>query len=453
MPIHCKNMFRPWPLLLVFCCSVLLVGKLHSQSAGKESNKPGIALVKPQPWAKDSEATVLEFQAYTDRTGYFEFTGKTGTKRQVQASKVVKLVLFADPTQIKEMITPEERQTVLTSITELKEAISKYPSTRTYLDPSVKSLEAEVAKYDGGQIKTKGAWIARDSYQKDQASNLANLLKADVVQAKPASSFDIVNDPKYIALKQMSASNSGVKTILEEITEVHGKRVREEKRKEILATLAAPSLSLTEAQSAVAQLKTLKPEEDPTSAAFIKSWTAASTTATEVENLAKPLVARLETELGAAKIDDAPPELSPELDKELTALRQKTTVFLATKPAPQLVSESAQALAAADSVATFKALKPLFGQKQFLQAKDTLDHFDRQAHLIGPQTERVVAELQRYVAGRIEEFSRLREEAKLLAGSNKPAEALAKYQAAYEVIPDNEVNTEITKLQGSAPAQ
>lgn len=453
-------MLRPWSLFSFLFCSVFLIGNLHSQSAGKESTKAGIALVKPQPWAKDNEATVLEFQGFTDRTasgatgaGYYEFTGKTGTKRQVQASKVVKLVVFADPTQIKEMITPEERQKVLSSITEIKDTIVKYPSTRTYLEPSVKSLEAEVAKFDAGQIKTKGAWVARDSYQKDQASNLANLLKSDVVQAKPASSFDIVNDPKYIALKEMSASNPGVKTILQEITETHGKRVREEKRKELLATLATPSLSLAEAQSAVTQLTSLKPEEDPTSAAFVKSWTTASATAKEVTDLAKPLITKLETELGKAQVDNASPELSADLDRELSALRQKTTVFIATKPAPQLVSEASQAMAVADSGATFKALKPLFEQKQFLQAKDTLDHFDRQTHLIGPQTERVVAGLQRYVAGRIEEFSRLREEAKLLAGSNKPAEALVKYEAAYEVIPDNEVNTEITKLKGNAPAQ
>ena len=453
-------MLRPWSLLSLLLCSLLCVGNLHSQSAGKESTKPGVALVKPQPWAKDSEATVLEFQAFTDRTasgaagaGYYEFTGKTGTKRQVQASKVVKLVVYADPDQIKEMITPEERQKVLSAITEINDTVTKYPATRTYLDPSVKSLEAEVAKFDAGQIKTKGAWVARASYQKDQASNLSNLLRSDVVQAKPASSFDIVNDPKYIALKEMSASNPGVKTILQEITEVHGKRVREEKRKEVLATLATPSISLAEAESAVAQLKSLKPEEDPTSAAFIKSWTAASATATEAASAAKPLATKLEAELTPVQADNVPPELSPDLDMELTALRQKTTVFIATKPAPQLILEAGQALAVADSVATFKALKPLFAQKQFLQAKDTLDHFDRQAHLIGPQTVRVASGLQRYVAGRIEEFSRLREEAKLLAGSNKPAEALVKYQAAYEVIPDNEVQTEITKLQGSAPAQ
>ncbi len=70
------------------------------------------------------------------------------------------------------------------------------------------------------------------------------------------------------------------------------------------------------------------------------------------------------------------------------------------------MSEARPALAVAEAGATFKALKPLFTQKQFLQAKDALDHFGRQAHNIGPQTVRVVSGLQRYTAGKIEEFSR-----------------------------------------------
>ncbi len=66
----------------------------------------------------------------------------------------------------------------------------------------------------------------------------------------------------------------------------------------------------------------------------MKSWTTASATVKETEATAKDLSAKLETEMGAVQAEDAVPELSPELDKQIADLRQKTTIFMATKPAP-----------------------------------------------------------------------------------------------------------------------
>lgn len=449
-------MFRSWfflPVLLVTLSAGNLLSQTSQNVGGSVQDKPGIALVKPQPWAKDSEATVSEFQSYVNRTGYYEFTNKTGTKRQVPSARVVKVVEYANPDEIKEIITVEDRQKVATSITELKDIATKFPSTRTYLEPSQKALEAEIAKLDGGQIKTKGAWVAKSTYEKEQATNIINLLKSDVVQAKPPSSLDLKNDPKYIALKDLSASNPSIKATLQEITDLHDKLVRGEKRKALLGTLADPSLDFATSKNALSQLQDLKPEEDPAAAAAVKSWTAASTTVQETEVTVKELGPKMEAELAAIQVTDVPPTLSPELDKAVSDLNRKTTIFLATKPPQQLIIAARPALAVAESGVAFQTLKPLFDQKQFLQAKDTLDHIGRQSQFVGPETERIVTGLQRFVAGKIEEFSRLREEAKLLAGSNKSAEALVKFEEAYAVIPDGDVAVEIEKLKGAAAPQ
>jgi hypothetical protein len=449
-------MFRPW-LTLSTLFLTLLAGNLQSQTTqsagGTVQDKPGIVLIKPQPWAKDSEATVTEFQSYVNRTGYYEFQSKGGTKRQVPTGRVVKLVEFFNPALVQEMKTPDERQKVLASLTELKELGTKFPATRTYLDPSLKAIEAEVAKYDAGQIKTKGAWIEKSSYQKEQATNIINLLKSDVVQARPPSSFDLTNDPKYIALKELSNSNPSVKSILQEITDLHGKLVRGEKRKALMETLANPALDYEAAEAALTELKALKPEEEPMAAALVKSWTTASGTVKETEVIAKDLSGKMEVELAAIQVEDAPPALSPELEKQVADLNQKMAIFQATKPAQQLVLAARPAMAVAETGTAFKTLKPLFAEKQFLQAKDTIEHAGRQAQFVGPETQRIVSGLQRYVAGRIEEFTRLREEAQLLAGSNKPAEALTKYEEAFAVIPDSGVAAEIEKLKGASAPQ
>lgn len=434
-------------------------GTLSSQTPDGYTvqERPGIVLIKPQPWAKDSEATVLEFSAYTDRTasgaagaGYYEFRTKSADKRQVATSKVVKLIVFADPQLIKEVLVPADREKILATINDLKTVSTKFPATRTYVEPSVKKLTEEVAKYDAGQVKADGVWITKESYLREKSRNLANLLKSEIIQAKPAHSYDLDNDPKYIALKELAAGSPAVKAMVAEISETHAKLVRTEKRKALLERLSAPAMTLPEAESAVTELKALRPEEDPTSAAFVKSWDAATVTVKTTSATAEKLAEAIEGELAPVQTEDTVPELSADLDREVTALNQAMAVFLATKPAPQLVRETVQAQAVCTAGTEFRKLKTLFASRQFLEAKDVLDTIARQDQNIGAQTERVVSGLQKFTAGKIEEFSRLREEGKLLAGSNKTPEALAKYEAAYAVIPDADVNAEIARLKNSA---
>ncbi len=434
-------------------------GALFSQTPDGYTvqERPGIVLIKPQPWAKDSEATVLEFLAYTDRTasgaagaGYYEFRTKSSDKRQVATSKVVKLIVYADPQLIKEVLVPADREKIVATIADLKTVGTKFPATRTYVEPSIKKLSEEVAKYDAGQVKTDGTWITKEVYLRDQSQNLANLLKSEIVQAKPAHSYDLENDPKYIALKELAAGSPAVKAMAAEIAEMHAKLVRTDKRKDLLEKLSAPSMTLPEAEVAVTQLKALKPEEDPVSAAYVKSWDASAATVKTTSAAAGKLAESIEGELALVQAEDAVPELSTDLDREVTALNQSMAVFLATKPAPQLARETLQAQAVCTAGTGFRKLKALFASRQFLEAKDVLDEIARQDQNIGAQTERVVSGLQRYAAGKIEEFSRLREEGKLLAGSNKGSEALVKYEAAYAVIPDADVNAEIARLKNSA---
>ena len=70
--------------------------------------RPGLALIKPQPWSKDSEAAVLEFQAFINRTadgtpgaGYYEFRTKQAGRRQVPVGRIVKLVVYPDVDQFR----------------------------------------------------------------------------------------------------------------------------------------------------------------------------------------------------------------------------------------------------------------------------------------------------------------------------------------------------------------
>jgi len=445
--------------LAAFIFFTVSVARSQQADGFTVQERPGIIIVKPQPWSKESDATVFEFQAFIDRTasgsagaGYFEFRSKQGDKRQIPTSRVVKLIVYPDPQLVREVTKTEDRQLLQNSINDIKAVISKFPATRTYVEPSLKKIEGEAAMYDAGKVKFDGAWISRSDFVKTQAANLVELLKAEIVRASPPSSLDLANDPKYLALVEFSASNPGIKALTAELAASHGKLVRAEKRKTLLQRLTDASMTLPAATEAVNQLKALQPEEDSRSAAFVKLWDAGSATVKGTTEEASTLAKSLETELAANKVEDAAPKLSPELDASISALNDKMTLLVASKPPPQLITGSRQALAVCAVGTGVKKLQVIFTEKRYLEAKDLLDNLSRQTPFVGPESTRVVTGLQQFTATKIDEFTRLREEAKLLADSGKKTEALVKYEDAFSVIPDNSVGDEITKLKPAAPA-
>ena len=61
------------PRIASFCSALLLCATAPSPGAQSGSGfvlqqRAGVVFVKPQPWSRDSEATVFEFQAFINRT-------------------------------------------------------------------------------------------------------------------------------------------------------------------------------------------------------------------------------------------------------------------------------------------------------------------------------------------------------------------------------------------------
>jgi hypothetical protein len=429
---------------------------LHSQPGNGFSvrERAGLAFVKPQPWSKDSEARLFEFQAFINRTadggsgaGYYEFRTKNSERRQVPTACIVKLVVYPDVQQFREIVKPEDRRVLVSRIEELKSIAAKFPASRAYLEPSIARLGEEVTRYDSGQVKTDGIWTSRDAYIKQMATRLANLLKADIVRARPPSSMDLDDDPRFIALKELAEGNPDAKQIAAELSAQFEALVRAEKRGDLLARLTRPDTSMPEAQAALKELKTLRPSEDPKSAAFIKAWDSGTLTVQATSAQTEKISEALEEELTHFTAESGPPEISPEIERQISALSGTVTGFLATNPPVQFVNAIQKTVALCAAGEDFRKLRAIFKEKRYLDGKDVLDDLARHADLIGPETVRVVSSLQRQAVEKIEQFTRLRGEAKLLAESGKKPEALAKFEAAFSVIPDSEIEQQISQLR------
>lgn len=442
----------------VIAIAIGAAGNVRGQADGfTVQERPGLAMVKPQPWSKDNEATVVEFLAFTDRTvkggsgaGYYEFRTKAADRRQVPASRITKLIIYPDPKQFSEILEPQDRETVAASVNEMKAIVAKYPATKSYLSPHIKVIADEVALYDSGKVKIDGSWISRDLYTRDQAGKIAASLKADIEKADPPGSMDLKNEARYLDLQKLADSSPGAKAALAEINDLYAKKVRFAQRNTLLARMANPALSMPDAESIVAQLKELQPAEDTRVVTLLKNWETSKASSDKYAAEGRELAAALETEMKSVTSEETPPQISAELDKSIGNLTDKMNTFMATKPLPPLIADCRPALTVCLAGTSFKKLKPLFEEKQFIESKDILDALARQAHNIGPETQRVVTGLSRTAAGQIEEFNRLREEARNLDSAGKQAEAIAKYEAALLVIPDKNVQAEIARLNEAA---
>ncbi len=452
------------PRLASFCSALLLCATAPSPAAQSGSGfvvqkRAGVVFVKPQPWSRDSEATVLEFQAFINRTadggfgaGYYEFQTKNADRRQIPTARIVKLVIYPDVQEFGDIIGLPDRRVLVSAIEDLERVTAKYPSSRPYLEPSIGKLNEEIAQFDSGNVKSQGVWVSRQTYAKRVATKLASQLKVEIARARPPSSMNLEEDPRFISLKDLTATSADAQRLATEVSGYLEALVRDEKRSDLLAKLARPATTLPQSKALVEELKTLRPSEDPKAAAFISTWDSGLATAEAASAEAEELCASLERELTEFNSPEGLPNISAELDKGIFALKGRITRFMAAKPPSQLIGMIQRAVAICDTEADFTKLKAIFVGKQYLEAKDVLDDLTRRAGLIGPQTVRVVAALQRSTVERIEEFTRLRAEGKLLVESGKKLEALEKFDAAFAVVPDAEVGQQISQLKEEVSA-
>ena len=153
--------------------------------------------------------------------------------------------------------------------------------------------------------------------------------------------MNLEDDPRFISLKDLGGTNADAQRLATEVSAHLEALVRDEKRSDLLAKLARPTTTLSEAKAMVEQLKALRPSEDPKAAAFVKTWDSGLATAEAARAEAEEICASLERELAGFSAAEGLPTISAELDKQIFALKGRITRFMATKPPSQLVGITA----------------------------------------------------------------------------------------------------------------
>lgn len=414
-----------------------------SQQVSAAPEKPGIALVKPQPWSKDNEATALEFLAVSNRTGYYQFRTVKQSAHQVPTAKVVELIIY--PEALPTLASAAQRATVQKMVDELAGSAKKYPSAARLLDQASAPLKADLQKYDAGNVKDAGQWIPKSAYFQQKAAALANVLKPEILSAPKIKELVLAEDQYYIGLKELAESEPSVNTVIAGIQVLYDSRVRQEDRAEILRQLNSPKISFEEASDLVKKLRGMQPQEDAAANLFLQSWDAAVGKASQLTKQIEGVQAQFEA--GMAAPGSSPPVLSPELATSLAGMTAAVRAYRAGSPPPMI----SVPLPLADALTAFGDNLPVLNkqvaEKQLLDAKSILDSLVRQAVMIGPKTTEALAGTQTRVNGDVEKFLLLRDEAKMLAdNANKPA-ALKKYEQAFELISEKDIAEQIEAMK------
>ena len=138
----------PHFLRLAIIYALVALVPVHAQDRDGNTivQTAGIALVKPQPWSKPSEAEVVKFSAFTDRTargsagaGYFVLRLPSGKDTQIPPARIVKLIL--QPKTPTELLEDSQRSELQKSIDEMKTAIAAVPAAGTVISEYLKPFQ------------------------------------------------------------------------------------------------------------------------------------------------------------------------------------------------------------------------------------------------------------------------------------------------------------------------
>jgi len=416
-----------------------------------DSGRSGFALVKPQAWSPDDQVTIMEFLSFQDRSvktspgaGYFDFRTAKTPSVQVPAARLVKMVIFPDvPVTLMSKAQRADLQKVIEDFESISGSIA---GARKILEPPLVILKADAAKYDAGNLKEDGVWTSRSAYYKRKAVALMELLRPELQLAKSASAFDLESDQYFLGLQDLAVEEPTIQPMVASMRALHEAAKRKEARADVLVKLKAQGLEFADAEALVVQLKTMKPEEDPAAAVFLKSWDSSVAAAGGVRGQIEATKAAFDAGM-ATPTDGEVTMVSEAVAEQVRATAAAVEQFRAGNPpaSVKIPSEVSDAMAAC--VARLPSVRTQVKARQYLEAKTILDPLVESAPQIGPNTVAALGGLQRTVTTQIERFRTLRDEAKMLADSDKIEAAIKKYEEAFATIPEKEIATQIEVLK------
>ena len=430
---------------------------LHAQDRDGNTvvQTAGIALVKPQPWSKPSEAEVVKFSAFTDRTargsagaGYFVLRLPSGKDTQIPAARVVKLIL--QPKTPAELIEDSQRRELQKSIDDMKAAIAAVPAAGTVISECLKPFQAMANRYDAGEVmitldvngKPTIKWETRDKYLQLEIQKVELRLRRAMADAKIKKDFDLNTNADFAKLTELAASDSALQARLDAMQVECAKLVSREEQDAILVKLQSP-LSPSAAAILLDKLKSLS-DPSPRTASVLRQAEVAVELTKEIDAL-KLGIESLWNEESLSK--GILPPVSADLSTQIGSLTSKLAVFRAGSPPAGIWLPSPAFDACVDLKDALPTLQARLNERDYKAAIDGVTALSPSGRQIGAKTIQALESIKSYADGQIAKFSALVDEGNtLLTGKDKKL-AVAKFQEALAIMPDANLEKRISEIK------
>ena len=423
---------------------------LHAQDRDGNTvvQTAGIALVKPQPWSKPSEAEVVKFSAFTDRTargsagaGYFVLRLPSGKDTQIPAARVVKLIL--QPKTPAELIEDSQRRELQKSIDDMKAAIAAVPAAGTAISEYLKPFQKMASQYDAGGVMTSpDKWETRDKHLQLEIQKVELRLRRAMADAKIKKDFDLNTNADFAKLTELAASDSALQARLDAMQVECAKLVSREEQDAILVKLQSP-LSPSAAAILLDKLKSLS-DPSPRTASVLRQAEVAVELTKEIDAL-KLGIESLWNEESLSK--GILPPVSADLSTQIGSLTSKLAVFRAGSPPAGIWLPSAAFDACVDLKDALPTLQARLTERDYKAVIDGVTALSPSGRQIGAKTIQALESIKSYSEGQMAKFSALVNEGNtLLAGTDKKL-AVVKFQEALAVMPDANLEKRISEIK------
>lgn len=440
----------PHFLRLALICSLMALLPLRAQDRDGNTivQTAGIALVKPQPWSKPSEAEVVKFSAFTDRTargsagaGYFVFRLANGKDTQIPTARLVKLIV--QPKVPSELIEDAQRRELQKNIDEIKSAIAIVPGAGAEISEYLKPLQLAASRYDAGEVMTSPAkWETREKFRQMEIQKIEFRLRRAMADAKIKKDFDLNSNADFAKLTELAASDAALQARLAAMQVECAKLVSREEQDAILVKLQSP-LSPAAAAILLDKLKSL-PDSSPRTVSVLRQADFAAGLVKEIEAL-KQAFESLWNEESLAK--GTLPTVPAEMTAQIESLTSKIAVFKAGSPPAGIWLPLPAFDACVDLNNALPALQARLGERDYKACITGVTALTPSGRQLGPKTTAALESIKSYADGRIAKFSTLVDEGNgLLAGTDKK-QAIAKFKEALAVMPDANLEKRISEIK------
>lgn len=442
--------------IITFAFLIITIGKLSAQSSDgrSSSDKSGFALVKPQPWSPENQTSILKFLSYVDRSargtpgaGYYVFQLPDQSEKQVASAQIVKIVT---PTKIPNNITDAS------DLGSLKKAIEYYnnigqnfPAAAPFVAEMSKPLLDVQSKFDAGMIKIDGTWQSAVVHQKQSVAKTEGKLNQDLydaVASKALKAFNLTSNNYYLELLENAKTDPELATRLEALKSRYEQLLAAEELQTLLSKINDPALGSENLAEIIFKLKKI-----PSPDSRIRRILEQSDLAAEISALSREIKNGLELQYSGSTDPTLPMPLSSDLSAKIQKIETDVTIFKSSNPPGGLSIPDKNIEAEILFSKNITDLNSALKSRNYSKAESYATPLVGASALIGPKTNDSMKGILSLVTTKLATFTKLRDEAAMLAQAGKKKEALAKYSEAVTVMPDSQISAKIEDLKKSIP--